>query len=218
VFTGIIEELGRVGDVVPLEGGRRLRVSCSFAAELEVDDSVAVDGACLTVVAAAPEAFEAVVVEETLARTTLGALGIGDTVNLERAVPLGGRLDGHLVQGHVDARGVVDAVDQLADSRVVRIKYSRAYAAYLVQKGSVAIDGVSLTVAELDEPTGTFAVAVIPHTLDRTTASKWRPGAHVNLEFDLVGKYVLRARSLDDISSGGGARSADARSDPSTRA
>jgi riboflavin synthase len=213
VFTGIIEEIGRIAATTPLEGGRRLRVECSFAHELRVDESVAVDGACLTVVAAGGNAFEAVAVEETLTRTTLGGLKAGDAVNLERAVALGHRLDGHLVQGHVDGRGVVDAVREVADSRVVLIAYPPEYAAYLVEKGSVAVDGVSLTIAGLDEPAGTFAVAIIPHTLARTNAARWQPGAQVNLEYDLVGKYVLRARALADSTSGAGGADTDARSE-----
>jgi riboflavin synthase len=210
VFTGIIEETGLITAATALEGGRRLRVQCSFAGELRVDESVAVDGACLTVVAAGRDAFESVVVEETLVRTTLGGLQAGARVNLERAVPLGGRLDGHLVQGHVDARGKVDAVDEMADSVVIRIVYPTAYAAYLVEKGSVAVDGVSLTIAGLDAPAGTFAVAIIPHTLSRTNAARWQPGAEVNLEFDLVGKYVLRAQHLGDSTSGPSRSTADA--------
>lgn len=192
MFTGIIEEVGRIEAVTPLEGGRRLRIASSFASALTVDESVAVNGVCLTVVAQDDAAFEATAIEETLAKTSLGALAAGDGVNLERAVPLGGRLDGHLVQGHVDATGEVVSVETLADSHVVHVRYPEAFARYLIPRGSIAVDGVSLTVARLDEPPGTFAVALIPHTWDHTTAAHWTPGTHVNLEFDLVGKYVLR--------------------------
>ncbi len=197
MFTGIVEEVGRVEAARRLAGGRRLRVACTFAAALRVDESVAVDGVCLTVVAQDDRAFEAVAVEETLAKTTLGRRSRGDGVNLERALRLGARLDGHLVQGHVDTTGEVAAVEALADSHVVRIAYPAAFAPYLIPKGSVAVDGVSLTVARLDEPEGTFEVAVIPHTWQKTTAARWAPGRAVNLEFDLVGKYVLRARAAD---------------------
>ena len=139
------------------------------------------------------DAFEAVAVEETLSKTALGDRQPGDGVNLERALVLGARLDGHLVQGHVDATGTVDAVEALADSHLVRIRYPATEADYLIPRGSICVDGISLTVARLDEPAGTFALAVIPHTWDKTTAARWAPGARVNLEFDLVGKYVLRA-------------------------
>lgn len=196
MFTGIVEEVGTVEAVEPLEGGRRVRIACSFAGALRVDESVAVDGACLTVVAQDAGGFEAVAVEETLAKTALGDRAPGDGVNLERALALGSRLDGHLVQGHVDATGTVEAVDALADSHLVRVRYPEADAAQLIPQGSICVDGISLTVARLDEPAGTFAVAVIPHTWDKTTAGRWREGARVNLEFDLVGKYVLRSRRV----------------------
>ena len=193
MFTGIIEEVGAVEAVTPLEGGRRLRIACSFADALRVDESVAVDGVCLTVVAQDAAAFEAVAVEETLSKTALGDRQPGDGVNLERALVLGARLDGHLVQGHVDTTGTVEAVEALADSHLVTVRYPASGADYLIPRGSICVDGISLTVARLDEPEGTFALAIIPHTWGKTTAARWEEGAHVNLEFDLVGKYVLRA-------------------------
>lgn len=192
MFTGIIEEVGRIETVTPLEGGRRLCIASSFASALAIDESVAVNGVCLTVVTHDADTFEAIAIEETLAKTSLGELAEGGGVNLERAVPLGGRLDGHLVQGHVDATGIVESVETLADSHVVHIRYREDFARYLIPRGSIAIDGVSLTVARLDDPLGTFAVALIPHTWDHTTAATWTPSTRVNLEFDLVGKYVLR--------------------------
>lgn len=193
MFTGIIEEVGTVAAVTPLAGGRRVRIACSFADALRVDESVAVDGVCLTVVAQDADGFEAVAVEETLSKTALGERAQGDGVNLERAMVLGARLDGHLVQGHVDTTGVVDTVEALADSHLVRVRYPAEHAAYLIPRGSICVDGISLTVARLDDEPGTFALAIIPHTWEKTTAGSWQPGARVNLEFDLVGKYVLRA-------------------------
>jgi riboflavin synthase len=208
LFTGIIEEVGSIVRVEPLAGGRRFSVGCSFAPELRVDESVAVSGVCLTVVSAGAGAFDAVAIEETLARSTLGGLAAGGRENLERAVRVGARLDGHVVQGHVDATGEVVHVHELADSRVVRVRYPDTHAALLIEKGSVAVDGVSLTVSRLDEPAGTFEVALIPHTLAHTTAGEWRPGARVNLEFDVLGKYAVRAASLrsDSPADTGGAR------------
>ncbi|MDX1418990.1 MAG: riboflavin synthase [Rubricoccaceae bacterium] len=191
MFTGIVEAVGRVDALTALEGGRRLRLTAPFSSELSVDESVAVNGACLTVVAQDAEAFEAVAVEETLKKTSLGDLAEGDSVNLERALRLGGRLDGHLVQGHVDATGTVEAVEALADSWLVRVRYPASFAPYLIPVGSVALDGISLTVARLDDEA--LTVAIIPHTWDHTTVQDWRPGRRVNLEFDLVGKYVVRA-------------------------
>jgi len=207
MFTGIIEETGTVEAVDILSGGRRLRIGCSFAAALRVDESVAVDGVCLTVVAQDGAGFEAVAVEETLSKTALGDRQPGDAVNLERALVLGARLDGHLVQGHVDATGTVERIEALADSHLVTVCYPEAFADSLIPRGSVAVDGISLTVARLDEPAGTFALAIIPHTWQKTTAGRWREGGRVNLEFDLVGKYVLRSRG--DGTSRGNAPAAD---------
>lgn len=190
MFTGIIEEVGRIERVEPLEGGRRLTVRCGFAGRVRTDESVSVNGACQTVVAHDETAFQVVAVEETLAKTTLGSLEAGAPVNLERAMRADTRLDGHFVQGHVDATGTVDAVEELADSRLVRIRYDAAFAAYLIPVGSIAVDGVSLTVARLDDTA--FTVSIIPHTLELTNARTWQPGAAVNLEFDVFGKYVAR--------------------------
>ena len=198
MFTGIVEEVARVAAVVPLAGGRRLRLACSFAAELTVDESVAVAGACLTVVACDAEAFEAVAVEETLSKTTLGSLAAGQGVNVERAVRLGGRLDGHLVQGHVDTTGTIARVETLADSHLVTVEYPPEHADLLIPRGSICVDGISLTVARLDDgrvDRPAFVLAIIPHTWSKTTAGAWHAGQAVNLEFDLVGKYVLRAAS-----------------------
>lgn len=191
MFTGIIEEVGRLESVETLEGGRRLRVASSFAPELRVDQSVAVNGVCQTVVAHDDEAFEVVAVEETLAKTNVGALEGGDRVNLERAMRPDDRLDGHLVQGHVDATGEVASIEPLADSWLVRVRYPERFAPYLIPVGSIALDGISLTVARLEDDA--LTVAVIPHTWRHTTVADWRPGRAVNLEFDLIGKYVVRA-------------------------
>ena len=194
MFTGIIEEVGTVDAVEPLAGGRRLRIACSFAGALRVDESVAVDGVCLTVVAQDADGFEATAVEETLSKTALGDRQPGDGVNLERALVLGSRLDGHLVQGHVDTTGTIERIDALDDSHLVVVRYPPADAPSLIPRGSICVDGISLTVARLDEPEpGTFALAIIPHTWSKTTAARWRPGDAVNLEYDLIGKYALRA-------------------------
>ena len=180
MFTGLIEELG---SLVGRDGHR-----FTFAAELvttdaKVGDSIAVNGCCLTVVALDPGGWSADVVDETLGRTTLGGLRPGDPVNLERPVRPSDRLGGHVVQGHVDGLGeVVSAAPDL----VLRTQDTR----YLVEKGSVAVDGVSLTVVSVDGDG--FTVAVIPHTAAVTTLGLRRPGERVNLEFDLVAKYVER--------------------------
>ena len=190
MFTGIIEAVGRIERLEKLEGGRRLSIACPFAAELRVDESVAVNGACLTIVAQDGGAFETIAVEETLVKTSLGDLLEGDSVNLERAMRANGRFDGHIVQGHVDTTGVVESIEQLADSWLATIRYPESYSANLIHVGSITIDGISLTVARLDDEL--FTVAIIPHTWENTTVRDWQPGRRVNLEFDVIGKYVGR--------------------------
>lgn len=191
MFTGIVESVGHIASASRVNGGHRLAINAPFASELRVDESVAVNGCCLTVVRQRGDAFEADVVEETLAKTSLGRLAVGDAVNLERAMLAGSRLDGHIVQGHVDASGEVVEVEELEGSHMVSVRYPERFAAYLIPVGSVALDGISLTVARLEKDV--LTVAVIPHTWERTTMSEWQPGRPVNLEFDLIGKYVVRA-------------------------
>lgn len=191
MFTGIIESIGTVRDVQPHGAGRRFTVEAPFAGELRVDESVAVDGACMTVVAHDDAAFSFVTVEESLLKTTLGALRAGDRVNLERAMRLGSRLDGHLVQGHVDTTGTIRRAEALSASWLFEIAYPPAFARNLIPVGSIAVDGISLTVARLESDS--FTVSIIPHTFEQTTAHAWAEGQQVNLEFDLLGKYALRA-------------------------
>ncbi|RMH69877.1 MAG: riboflavin synthase [Bacteroidetes bacterium] len=198
MFTGIIEEVGRVAGVRELGGGRRLTLEARLAPELRPDQSIAVNGACQTVVQVKDHTFDVVAVEETLRKTTLGDLAVGDPVNLERALRPDGRLDGHLVLGHVDATGVVSGVEARASSWLFRIRFEASFAPYLIPVGSVTVDGISLTVARLHETE--FTVSIIPHTYEHTNVSTWRVGKKVNLEFDMIGKYVLRAlatRGLD---------------------
>ena len=189
MFTGIIEAVGRVTRVVPRGGGVRLRIASPFSGELHVDESVSIAGACQTVVACDEEAFEVVSVEETLAKTNLGTLKEGSPVNLERAMKLGGRLDGHMVQGHVDTTGTVTEVQELGTSWLCSVQFDEELGAYLIPQGSVCLDGVSLTVARLDGHR--LSVAIIPHTWEHTTISRWKPGSTVNIEFDMLGKYVV---------------------------
>ena len=187
MFTGIVEEVGRVAAL----DGLRIDVACGFD-DLAIGDSVAVNGVCLTVVELSALddgwGFAAELSEETLARTSLGQLGSGSAVNLERPVPAGGRLGGHVVQGHVDGTGMVRRLDPQEGSVVIWIEAPQALRRYLVEKGSVAVDGVSLTVAGLKGEA--FSIALIPHTLTATTLSDKAPGDVVNLEVDILAKYV----------------------------
>jgi riboflavin synthase len=190
MFTGIVEEVGRVESLERTSGGARLRVRAALAARLSDGDSVSVSGACLTVARASPEAFEADVMNQTLALTTISNLGTGARVNLEPALRAGDPLGGHLVQGHVDGTGRVVAVAEDGLARRLRVSVPPPLDRYLVERGSVALDGVSLTIAELTE--GGFEVSLIPETLDRTTLGGLDEGSRVNVEVDLIARYAER--------------------------
>jgi riboflavin synthase len=191
MFTGIIQEIGVVAGVVRRAGGIVLSVRAPGSAkELKVDDSVAVNGVCQTVVRCGGDTFEVEAVEETLRKTTLGSLNHGAMVNLELALRVGDRLGGHLVQGHVDCVGEIVAVEKRPMSWMVMVGFPEAFSRYLIPVGSIAVDGISLTVAAVEN--GRFTVSVIPHTLEKTTLADVAAGRNVNLEFDLVGKYIER--------------------------
>jgi riboflavin synthase len=191
MFTGIIEELGRVRNVEMNGENARIVIEARTVVEdTKHGDSIAVNGVCLTALDITPDSFAADVSRETLDRTTLGRLETGAPVNLERAVTPATRLGGHIVQGHVDARGeFVSAID-LGGSWTVRIKFPSEIARYLVFKGSVAVEGISLTIANLADDY--FEIAIIPKTWEVTNFSHLRPGDAVNLEVDVIAKYVER--------------------------
>jgi riboflavin synthase len=189
MFTGIIEGTGRVSGIRSEGQETRLRIEAPFLGVVERGASVAVDGVCLTAVREAREEFEAVLSPETLSRTTLGRRAPGDRVNLERSLCLGDRLGGHLVQGHVDGVGQVESTAPEGTGRRVRIQFPSELDDLIVMKGSVAVDGVSLTVAS--RPPRSFDVALIPETLEVTHLSEYVPGTEVNLEVDMMGRYVV---------------------------
>lgn len=196
MFTGIVEALGTLVAVKPMTGGYRLRVETALASEIQLGESLAINGVCLTVILRDGDELHADVGPETIRVTNLGSLQRGQRVNLERPMRLDGRLGGHLVLGHVDGVGVVDDVRPDADAHWVTVRFPPALAPLFVRKGSVAVEGVSLTVAGLGERQ--FDVQVIPYTWQHTTLQTLRAGDKVNLECDMIGKYVVRALEVAD--------------------
>lgn len=190
MFTGIVSELGEVEAVESSEDGARVRVRAALAAELSPGDSVSVNGACLTATAGDAAGFDADVMHQTLELTTLGELGPGDRVNLELALRAADRLGGHIVQGHVDGAGTVASLEADGFARRLRIELSDDLLAYVVERGSIAIEGVSLTVSALGK--GWAEVSLIPETLERTTLGTREPGDRVNVECDVIARYVRR--------------------------
>jgi riboflavin synthase len=190
MFTGLIADLGVLERLDADAGGARLRIATALADQVREGDSVAVNGVCLTATAVDGRGFSTEAMPETLQRSSLGALAAGDPVNLELAMRAADRLGGHVVQGHVDGTGTVSEVRPEGISRVLEIEVAPELTRYLVEKGSVAVDGVSLTVSALEEDS--FSVSLIPETLVRTTLGGVQPGAKVNIEVDVLAKHVER--------------------------
>lgn len=196
MFSGIVEEAARLVDVQREGGNVHLTLSCSFADELKIDQSVAHNGVCLTVVALHGNGtYTVTAIQETLDRSNLGDLKPGDSVNLERSMMMNGRLDGHIVQGHVDCTAVCESVEEVDGSRYYKFRYQvdreLARKGYVtVEKGSVTVNGVSLTVCD-SEP-DSFRVAIIPYTFEHTNFKEIIQGKRVNIEFDIIGKYLSR--------------------------
>ncbi|MFB6135747.1 MAG: riboflavin synthase [Halobacteriaceae archaeon] len=191
MFTGIVEDEGVVEAVESDGDGRRLRIGTDVG-PFRHGQSVSVSGVCLTVEEHGDGWFAVFTAAETLDRTYLGAVRAGDPVNVERALPADGRFDGHIVQGHVDTTTTVEAVEEVGEDWTYTFALPDGHERYLVEKGSVALDGVSLTVAAVDESAGTFDVAVIPTTYAETTLSEKSPGDPVHVEVDVLAKYVER--------------------------
>lgn len=194
MFTGIIEETGRLAGISGSSQAARLRITGKKVLEhTNIGDSIAVNGICLTVVSITEQGFEADVMEETLKRSSLGALRPGDVVNLERAMAANQRFGGHIVSGHIDGTGQVERMEQRANAVWITIRAEEKLLRYIVEKGSVALDGVSLTVASVTE--GGFQVSMIPHTLQETAWNQKKAGSLVNIECDIIGKYVEKLLS-----------------------
>ena len=189
MFTGIIEGLGTVSQVRPMDGGSRLTVAVDFSLDgTGIGDSIAVNGACLTAVSLQGARFTVDVSPETLSKTTFKSIKIGDRVNLERALKLSDRLDGHLVSGHIDGLGIITGKQNQGNAIVVTFSVPESLSRYMIPKGSVAIDGVSLTINSCENQS--FNVSIIPHTAKITTLGLKETGARVNIETDMLGKYV----------------------------
>ena len=190
MFTGIIEEIGKIVRIECEQSNLHLYVKSSFTNELKIDQSVAHNGVCLTVVAIDGDVYQVTAIAETLAKTHLGNLQVGDAVNLERGMLLNTRLDGHIVQGHTDQTGTCSAIQEEAGSTRFTFEYDPSTGNVVIEKGSITVNGVSLTV--VDATRDSFSVAVIPYTLAHTNLQHLQIGSIVNLEFDVIGKYVAR--------------------------
>ncbi|RYD83810.1 MAG: riboflavin synthase [Sphingobacteriales bacterium] len=190
MFTGIIETLGKVVNLRQEQGNLHITVASNIAAELKIDQSVAHNGVCLTVVAVADGIHTVTAIEETLNKTSIGQLQVGDPLNLERCMQMNARLDGHIVQGHVDQTATCTAFKTLDGSWEYTFEYDASLGNVTVEKGSICVNGISLTV--VNSQANSFSVAIIPYTFEHTNLHNVREGSVVNLEFDIIGKYVAR--------------------------
>lgn len=195
MFTGIIEELGVITALNKSDGNLHITVRAKMARELKIDQSVAHNGVCLTVVELKGEEYIVTAIDETLKKTSLGELEIGDPVNLERGMQLGARLDGHIVQGHVDQVGICTKIFKKEGSTEFTFEYEPNLQNITIEKGSITVNGVSLTV--VNSLKHGFSVAIIPYTMENTTFNSLLEGQKVNLEFDVIGKYVQRLTQLN---------------------
>lgn len=195
MFTGIIETLGEVKRLKKEGENLHITIASELSSELKIDQSVAHNGVCLTVVALENDGYTVTAIQETLDKTSLGELNVGDKVNLERAMVLGARLDGHIVQGHVDQTATCQSVEEKDGSWIFTFTYDTTLNNVTIEKGSITIDGTSLTV--VDSKKDTFSVAIIPYTYEHTRFNTYKKGTTVNLEFDVIGKYVAKLMNLN---------------------
>jgi riboflavin synthase len=194
MFSGIVEEPGIVTNIEKEQGNMHITIRCSFANELKIDQSVAHNGVCLTVVKKDKDEYTVTAIRETLEKSNLGTLEIGDWVNLERSMKIDSLLDGHLVQGHVDQTAVCTEIEEADGSWYYTFDYNPGRGNITVEKGSIAVNGVSLTVVNSKD--GNFRNAIIPYTYEHTNFCKLKKGSVVNLEFDIIGKYITRLAEL----------------------
>lgn len=194
MFTGIIETLGTIQNIQKEHDNLHITLSSSITKELKIDQSVSHNGICLTVVNIKDDSYTVTAIKETIAKTNLGDWKIGEVVNLERAMKLGDRLDGHIVQGHVDQTGICKKIEDANGSIYFTFEYDKTQNNITIEKGSITVNGVSLTVVNSKE--NEFSVAIIPYTLEHTNFKNFVVGTKINLEFDVVGKYVARLHGL----------------------
>lgn len=199
MFTGIIETTGTVKQVAEVGSGRVFWISSGISHDLKVDQSISHNGACLTVEEVSEDSFRVTAIHETLQKTNLGEWKAGDLVNLERCLQMNGRLDGHIVQGHVDTTAECIVRQELDGSWEFRFRFPQNFAALVIEKGSISVNGISLTAFEVSE--NAFSVAIIPYTYEHTNIKNVKEGDSVNIEFDMIGKYVQRLLSLESHKS-----------------
>ncbi len=200
MFTGLIEDVGRLRDIRSRGNYRILTIESTVAdSGLALGDSVDCDGACLTVTAMGKGQFTVEASQETAARTILNTYRPGRRINLERALQVGGRLGGHFVSGHIDCTGQIDHARLIGESLEIAVAFDKAYDKLVIEKGSIALNGISLTINAVRP--GWFSVNLIPHSITKTTVSDWKPGESVNLEFDLIGKYILKLHGGSESNS-----------------
>ncbi|HUH51111.1 MAG TPA: riboflavin synthase [Flavobacterium sp.] len=194
MFTGIIETLGTITEINKEQDNLHISVNSSFTNELKIDQSVSHNGICLTVVHINEDNYTVTAIKETIEKTNIGSWKVADTINLERGMRLGDRLDGHIVQGHVDQTAICTAITSSNGSTYYSFEYDKSSGNITIEKGSITVNGVSLTV--VNSGINTFDVAIIPYTLEHTNFKNFKIGSPVNLEFDVVGKYILKLKSL----------------------
>ena len=194
MFTGIIETLGTVQEIKKEQDNLQITINSTITSELKIDQSVAHNGVCLTVVAIDENSYRVTAIKETIEKTNLSDWKVGDFVNLERAMKLGDRLDGHIVQGHVDQTGICKSIEEVNGSWYFTFEYDAALNNITIEKGSITVNGVSLTVVNSNK--NSFSVAIIPYTFEHTNFKNFKIGCRINLEFDVIGKYISRLHSL----------------------
>ncbi|OFZ14231.1 MAG: riboflavin synthase subunit alpha [Bdellovibrionales bacterium GWA2_49_15] len=190
MFTGLIKDLGKILNLTRNSEGLLLEVESSLVGEVEIDDSVSINGVCQTVIRKSAKSFFVQAVQTTLEKTSFGFLRVSERVNLELALRANGRLGGHFVQGHVNGLAQVTAIEQIGDSRKIWLKIPAEFIRYMLKEGSVALDGISLTIADVEASSGKIAVSIIPHTMENTVIKYWKVGTKVNLENDILAKFV----------------------------